>query len=156
MGMKCTKILAALLVGLLAAIIWLGVKSNHNDEQIDYVVETPSIEEDQANISKFQADNFNMAIDTAIWTEHHYDAGFYSWQNHSDAENFFEVGHVEEKPGIDKLVEFALKKNNSCSSFAATIFFKLSTAALNLSICTFPMLPHSGIKFCKTSMIKCC
>lgn len=43
MGMKCTKILAALLVGLLAAIIWLGVKSNHNDEQNDYVVETPSI-----------------------------------------------------------------------------------------------------------------
>lgn len=42
MGMKCTKILAALLVGLLAAIIWLGVKSNHNDEQNDYVVETPS------------------------------------------------------------------------------------------------------------------
>lgn len=49
--MKCTKILAALLIGLLAAIIWLGVKSNHSDEQIDYVVETPSIEEDQANIS---------------------------------------------------------------------------------------------------------
>ena len=96
MGMKCTKILAALLVGLLAAIIWLGVKSNHSDEQIDYVVETPSIEEEQANISKFHADNFNMAIDTAIWTEHHYDSGFYSWQNHSDAENFFEVGHVEE------------------------------------------------------------
>ena len=53
-------------IGLLAAIIWLGVKSNHSDEQIDYVVETPSIEEEQANISKFHADNFNMAIDTAI------------------------------------------------------------------------------------------
>ena len=83
MGMKCTKILAALLVGLLAAIIWLGVKSNHSDE-------------------------------------HHYDSGFYSWQNHSDAENFFEVGHVEEKPGIDKLVEFALKKNN-CSTYTELI-----------------------------------
>lgn len=120
MGMKCTKILAALLIGLLAAIIWLGVKSNHNDEQNDYVVETPSIEEEQANISKFHADNFNMATDTAIWTEHHYDAGFYSWQNHSDTENFFEVGHVEEKPGIDKLVEFALKKNN-CSAYTELI-----------------------------------
>lgn len=60
MGMKCTKILAALLIGLLAAIIWLGVKSNHSDERIDNVVETPSIEEEQANISKFHADNFNM------------------------------------------------------------------------------------------------
>ena len=75
MGMKRTKILVALLVVLLLAIIWFGVKSNHNDEQNDYVVETPSIEEEQANISKFHADNFNMAIDTAIWTEHHYDAG---------------------------------------------------------------------------------
>ncbi len=120
MGMKCTKILAALLIGLLAAIIWLGVKSNHNDEQINNVIETPSIEENQANISKFQADNFDIAIDTAIWTEHHYDSGFYSWQNHSDAENFFEVGHVEEKPGIDKLVEFALKKNN-CSTYTELI-----------------------------------
>ena len=100
MGMKRTKILVALLVVLLLAIIWFGVKSNHNDEQNDYVVETPSIEEEQANISKFHADNFNMAIDTAIWTEHHYDSGFYSWQNHSDAENFFEVGHIPNRmPG---------------------------------------------------------
>ena len=114
--MKRTKIIVALLVGLLLAIIWLGVKSNHNDEQINNVIETPSIEENQANISKFQADNFDIAIDTAIWTEHHYDSGFYSWQNHSDAENFFEVGHVAEKPGIDKLVEFALKKNK-CSAY---------------------------------------
>ena len=81
--MKRTKIIVALLVGLLLAIIWLGVKSNHNDEQINNVIETPSIEENQANISKFQADNFDIAIDTAIWTEHHYDSGFYSWQNHS-------------------------------------------------------------------------
>ena len=69
--MKRTKIIVALLVGLLLAIIWLGVKSNHNDEQINNVIETPSIEENQANISKFQADNFDIAIDTAIWTEHH-------------------------------------------------------------------------------------
>lgn len=40
--MKCTKILAALLVGLLAAIIWLGVKSNHNDEQNDYDIYIPT------------------------------------------------------------------------------------------------------------------
>lgn len=53
-------------------------------------------------------------------SEHHYDAGFYSWQNHSDAENFFEVGHVEEKPGIDKLVEFASKKNN-CPAYTELI-----------------------------------
>lgn len=79
--MKCTKILAALLIGLLAAIIWLGVKSNHSDEQIDYVVETPSIEEEQANISKFHADNFNMAVDTAIWMEHHYDSGVRGQRN---------------------------------------------------------------------------
>ena len=52
--------------------------------------------------------------------DHHYDSGFYSWQNHSDAENFFEVGHVAEKPGIDKLVEFALKKNN-CSAYTELI-----------------------------------
>ena len=45
--MKCTKILAALLIGLLAAIIWLGVKSNHNDEQNNNVIETPSIEENK-------------------------------------------------------------------------------------------------------------
>ena len=30
------------------------------------------------------------------------------------------MGHVEEKPGIDKLVEFALKKNN-CSAYTELI-----------------------------------
>ena len=34
--------------------------------------------------------------------------------------NFFEVGHVAEKPGIDKLVEFALKKNK-CSAYTELI-----------------------------------
>lgn len=117
MGMKHTRILAILFVGLLtAATILFLQQSNHNNVQNDGVIETPLTEEGQSTISEFHADNFVVVIDTATWSENHYDSGFYSWRNFEDSENFFEIGHVEKEPGADKLIEFALKQNK-CSTY---------------------------------------